>query len=79
MTRGYGYTTEAARPLPGWAFNSLELNRVQSEADPRNQGSARVLEMPGFIHEGPLRGDCIVNVEVSDTWGNGLLRKDWPG
>ncbi|MET9249182.1 GNAT family N-acetyltransferase [Nonomuraea sp. NPDC003709] len=33
---GHGYATEAARALLRWAFDTLDLNRVQAEADTRN-------------------------------------------
>ena len=76
---GHGYATEAARVLLEWAFDTLDLNRVQSETDTRNVASARVLEKLGFVHEGTLREDCIVNGVVSDSWVYGLLRRDWKG
>lgn len=76
---GHGYATEAARVLLRWAFETLDLNRVQAETDTRNLASARVLEKLGFVHEGTLREDCIVNGDVSDTWVYGLLRRDREG
>ncbi len=74
---GHGYATEAARALLQWAFDTLDLNRVQAEADTRNVGSARVLEKLGFVLEGTLREDCVVNGDVSDSWVYGLLRREW--
>jgi ribosomal-protein-alanine N-acetyltransferase len=74
---GRGYATEAARELLRWAFATLDLNRVQAEADTRNAASARVLEKLGFVREGTLREDCVVNGEVSDSWIYGLIRRDW--
>jgi RimJ/RimL family protein N-acetyltransferase len=75
---GHGYATEAARALLQWAFDTLDLNRVQAETDTRNLASARVLEKLGFVREGTLREDCVVNGEVSDSWVFGLLRREWP-
>ena len=75
---GHGYATEAARALLQWAFETLDLNRVQAETDTRNAASARVLEKLGFVREGTLREDCVVNGEVSDSWVYGLLRRQWP-
>jgi len=75
--RGRDYATEAARILLGWAFETLDLNRVQAEVDTRNNASARVLEKLGFVQEGTLREDCIVNGEVSDSWVYGLLQREW--
>lgn len=74
---GCGYATEAARALLGWAFDTLDLNRVQAETDTRNLASARVLEKIGFSREGTLRQNCIVGGDVSDSWVYGLLRRDW--
>jgi RimJ/RimL family protein N-acetyltransferase len=74
---GQGYATEAAGAVLTWAFDSLDLNRVQAETDTRNVASARVLEKLGFVREGTLREDCVVNGEVSDSWVYGLLRREW--
>jgi [ribosomal protein S5]-alanine N-acetyltransferase len=74
---GHGYATEAAGALLQWAFGTLDLNRVQAETDTRNGASARVLEKLGFVREGTLREDCVVNGEVSDSWVFGLLRREW--
>ncbi|WP_243057541.1 GNAT family N-acetyltransferase [Nocardioides sp. SR21] len=74
---GQGYATEGVRALLGWAFATLDLNRVQSEVDTRNAASARVLEKLGFVREGTLREDCVVDGVVSDSWVYGLLRREW--
>ena len=74
---GHGYATEAARALLKWAFDTLDLNRVQAEADTRNVASGRVLEKLGFVLEGTLREDCVVNGDVSDSSVYGLLRREW--
>ncbi|MGC8509752.1 MAG: GNAT family N-acetyltransferase [Acidimicrobiales bacterium] len=74
---GHGYATEAARALLRWAFDTLPMNRVQAELDTRNAASARVLEKLGFVREGSLREDCVVDGEVSDSWVYGLLRREW--
>ena len=74
---GYGYATEAAGAVLQWAFDTLDLNRVQAETDTRNVASARVLEKLGFVREGTLREDCVVNGDVSDSWVYGLLRREW--
>ncbi|MDT0267259.1 GNAT family protein [Streptomyces sp. DSM 44915] len=74
---GHGFATEAAHAVLRWAFDTLDLNRVQAETDTRNGASARVLEKNGFVREGTLREECVVDGEVSDTWVFGLLRRDW--
>ncbi|MEU5217433.1 GNAT family protein [Streptomyces sp. NPDC020807] len=74
---GHGYATETAHAVLRWAFDTLDLNRVQAETDTRNVASARVLEKVGFVREGTLREDCVVNGVVSDSWVFGLLRREW--
>jgi [ribosomal protein S5]-alanine N-acetyltransferase len=74
---GKGYATEAVRAVLHWAYESLDLNRVEAELDTRNAASARVLEKLGFEREGLRREDCIVSGEVSDSWIYGLLKRDW--
>ncbi len=76
---GHGYATEAARAVLQWAYDTLDLNRVEARADTRNIASARVLEKLGFVREGTLRQDCIVDGDVSDSWVYGLIRSDWFG
>ena len=75
---GKGYATEAASAVLRWAYDTLDLNRVQAETDTRNVASARVLEKLGFRREGTLREDCVVDGVVSDSWVYGLLRGEWP-
>jgi RimJ/RimL family protein N-acetyltransferase len=74
---GQGFATEAAHALLQWAFDTLDLNRVQAETDTRNRASSRVLEKLGFVREGALREDCIVDGDVSSSWVYGLLRREW--
>jgi ribosomal-protein-alanine N-acetyltransferase len=74
---GQGFATEAAGAVLQWAFYTLDLNRVQAEADTRNTASGRVLEKLRFVREGTLREDCIVDGEVPDSWVYGLLRREW--
>ena len=74
---GSGYMHEALQALLRYAFQTLDLNRLEADIDPRNQASARTLERLGFQKEGHLRERWIVNGEVSDTGWYGLLRREW--
>ena len=74
---GRGHAAEAGRALLAWGYDALPLNRVQAECDTRNAACARVLEKLGFVREGTLREDCVVDGVVSDSWVYGLLRRDW--
>ncbi len=53
--RGRGIATRAMKLLLAYAFESLEMRRVQALAHPHNPASANVLERLGFHREGLLR------------------------
>ncbi|WP_417704400.1 GNAT family N-acetyltransferase [Pseudomonas sp.] len=74
---GKGYVQEAAGELLRHGFETLELNRVESEIDPTNTASGRALERLGFSQEGLLRQRWIIDGQVSDSALFGLLRDDW--
>ena len=74
---GKGYLTEAMQATMDYAFDTLELNRVEADIDPRNEASARLLENMRFQKEGYMRERWIVQGEVCDTVFYGLLQRDW--
>lgn len=76
---GKGYMQEALTALINFGFNHLELNRIEADVDPRNEGSTKLLQRLGFLKEGYLRQRWIVADEVSDSEIYGLLRSDWQG
>ena len=74
---GNGYATEAARPVLAFAFETLELHRVVGRLEPRNAGSARVLEKLGMRREAHL----VENEWVKGEWQSELvfaiLAREW--
>jgi len=52
---GQGYASEAVAAITAYAFDTLELLRVQAGVYAPNVASARVLEKCGFEREGTLR------------------------
>lgn len=74
---GRGYAQEAGHALIRYAFDTLGLNRLEADVDPRNEGSVKVLERLGFRREGLLRERWIVAGEVSDSALYGLLSRDY--
>ncbi|MBU8917793.1 GNAT family N-acetyltransferase [Bacillus sp. FJAT-29953] len=61
---GKGYTTEAAKIIVDYAFNELNLHRIEAGVMPHNIGSIRVLEKAGFHKE----GIAIKNVKINGKW-----------
>jgi len=49
---GRGYVTEAAKTILDFAFNSLELNRIESCGAKDNPGTWKVMEKIGLKYEG---------------------------
>jgi [ribosomal protein S5]-alanine N-acetyltransferase len=74
---GNGFITEALTALVGFAFEKMNLHRIEADIDPRNAASRRVVERLGFQKEGHLRERWIVGDEIQDTLFYGLLRSDW--
>ena len=74
---GHGYMGEALRALLDFAFNDLNLHRIEADIDPRNMGSIRTVERLGFQKEGLLRERWLVNGETQDSLFYGLLRREW--
>lgn len=76
---GKGLGSEALRLVLHHAFDTMQLERVEADTDPRNASSRRMLERLGFVQEGTLRKRWFVNDEWCDTALYGLLRGDFRG
>jgi ribosomal-protein-alanine N-acetyltransferase len=61
---GRGYTTEAAKLIVNYAFETLNLHRIEAGVMPHNIGSMRVLEKAGFHKEGIAKK----NVKINGRW-----------
>jgi len=62
--QGKGYATEAVAEVIGFAWNILQLHRIESYVMPRNKKSIRVMEKLNFMPEG-LSRRCL---EVNGVW-----------
>ena len=76
---GNGFVSDALRTVLRFAFETLNMHRIEADVDPRNDRSIRVLERQGFQREGFLRERWIVNGQIADTLFFGLLRREWTG
>ena len=74
---GKGYASEAVSRLIRYAFEELDLHRLEADPDPENDASIRVLERQGFKREGLLRERYILNGQAMDAAYYGLLRREW--
>ena len=74
---GRGYATEMLRPAIDFAFNTLDLERLEADIDPRNEASCRLVERVGFVREGLLRERWRVAGEITDSAMYGLLRREY--
>ncbi|MFF2755094.1 GNAT family N-acetyltransferase [Psychrobacillus sp. NPDC058041] len=61
---GKGYTTEATNLVVNYAFEILNLHRIEAGVMPNNIGSIRVLEKAGFHKEGIAKK----NVKINGSW-----------
>ena len=76
---GNGYMHEALMAVLKYAFEVLDLHRIEADVDPRNAASIKTLERLGFQREGYLRERWQVNGEIQDAFFYGLLRREWVG
>ena len=74
---GKGYMRETLTAVLAYAFNTLNMHRIEADVDPRNAGSVKALERMGFQREGYLRERWQVSGEIQDAYFYGLLRPDW--
>ena len=58
-SRGAGVCTRALRLLSRWAFDDLELRRLELITDPDNVASQRVAEKVGYRREGVMRSHLL--------------------
>lgn len=76
---GTGIATEATGALLDFAFGELGLHRVYGDCDPRNVGSARVMEKLGFKREAHLRENWWLKGEWCDSLIYAVLEQEWRG
>src|SRR4030088_1722643 len=74
---GQGYMSEALQALLAYAFETLDLHRIEADIDPRNTASIKTAERLGFKREGYLRERWQTNGEIQDAFFYGLLRHEW--
>lgn len=69
MYAGNGYITSAVTAVVRYAFDDLDLHRVEAACQPDNIASRRVLAKAGFTQEGAARA----YLKINGQWRDHLL------
>ena len=75
--RGKGYGTDAMRIILRYAFEELNLHRVNLSVFEFNQRAIRSYEKCGFKYEGILREFIYKEDMRWNIWNMGILHSDW--
>ena len=74
---GKGYGTQATKLIIAYAFEQLDLHRIDLEVYDFNPRAARVYEKVGFVREGVRREALLWEGEYRDAIVMGMLRSDY--
>ena len=74
---GKGIATEVASLLIDFGFNELNMHRIYATCDPRNIGSAKVLDKVGMTREGRIRDDLLIKDGWRDSLLYSILENEW--
>ena len=69
--------TKACREFVDYAFNTLELNRVEIRCAEDNLKSRAIPERLGFTKEGIIRDGELLNHGYVDSVVYGILKREW--
>ncbi len=72
-----GFTTEAFKAIIPFLFEEVKVNRIESQHDPRNPNSGRVMQKCGLKYEGTLREADVTNKGLSDVCMYSLLSSEY--
>ena len=75
--RGKSYGYDAIRTVARWAFDHLNLHRLELSVDPENAPARRIYEKCGFVAEGTRRSRHFEDGAYHDELIMGLLREDF--
>lgn len=73
---GKGYGSEALKSLIDHAFNQLDFHKISVTCSVNNIASQKMLEKNGFVKEGILRHNALVDDHYIDDCVYGLLIHD---
>ena len=79
ILEGQGYMSEAVRATIQFAFEDLDLHRIQAGYAANNERSARLLRSCGFEVEGMQKGLLLINGQWVDHLSAALINPGWRG
>jgi RimJ/RimL family protein N-acetyltransferase len=71
---GKGIMTDAVKLITNYAFENLDIVRIQAGVLSKNPASMRILEKAGYQKEGILRNAVIKHGEVMDEHIYAILK-----
>ena len=72
-----GITSEAFKAIIPFFFDEVGVNRIESQHDPNNPNSGKVMQKCGLRSEGTLRQADWSNKGIVDACMYSLLKADW--
>ena len=75
---GRGIIVEALKPLIDYAWENLEVERIQGRCMSGHVKSRRLMEKLGMTYEGLIRSSFPSRGEMKDMEMFSLLKKEWP-
>jgi len=72
-----GLMHQALEAVIDFAFNTLDLHRIEADVDTQNAGSLGLLRKLGFKQEGLFKERWFVYDQWQDSVMLGLLKQDW--
>ncbi len=72
-----GYATESLKEVLRFAFEDLQLHRIQAGCAVENIGSIRVLEKVGMQKEGRQRKNLPIRGQWIDNFEYAILEEEW--
>lgn len=72
-----GYTSEAFSAIIPFFFEEVKVKRIESQHDPENPNSGKVMKKCGLLYEGTLRKADWSNKGIVDACMYGMLAEDY--
>jgi RimJ/RimL family protein N-acetyltransferase len=72
-----GYGSECTRLMVDYAFETLNLNRIQLHVFASNENAVKAYQHAGFKTEGTLRQAMFHHNSYCDFYVMGILQRDW--